>query len=289
MLVAVHPHEQDTAMELGLSTYSYHLAFGKHPDRRADGPMTLIKCLKRVKELGFAAVQIDPAHVNPEKDNAKWLKSMADSLGLALEPSSVGIEGETLARDLALAADWHAPVLRTILSWERPRLGRHPEAKLTEAAERLRTVLPEAERRGVTIAVENHGDVSTPDLLLLLAMVDSPRVGICLDVANSMVFLEDPVWTAQQLAPHAVTGHLKDYRWWMTNSGAKLSGVPLGEGNVDLDAVLATLVKAPRLNRVMLECSTEATGSDSEMLAAEDRAVMKSVEYWRRWVREHPQ
>ncbi len=275
-------------MELGLSTYSYHLAFGKHPDRRADGPMTLMKCLKRARELGFTAVQIDPAHFNPERDNAKWLKSMADSLGLALEAGAAGMEPETLSRNLALATEWGSPVLRAFLSWERPRLGRHSEGKLKEAADKLATILPQAEKFGVAIAVENHGDISTPDLLALLNMVNSPHVGVCLDVANSMVFLEDPVWTAEQLAPRAVTCHLKDLRWAMTNSGAKLTGVPLGEGNVDLDVVLEILVKAPRLKRIMLECPTEARGSDSEMLAAEDRAVMKSVEFWKRWMHQHP-
>lgn len=274
-------------MQLGLSTFSYHLAFGKHPDRRADGPMTLAKCLKRARDLGFSGVQIDPAHFNPERDPEKWVRRMADSLSLVLEAASIGIEPETLTRDLALAAEWNSPILRTSLGWQRPHIGGYPEPRLREAAGRLASVVPEAERRGVTIAIENQGDISTSDLLAVLSMVSSPAVGVCLDVANSMVWLEEPVWTVRQLAPYAVSAHLKDCRWVVTNSGAKLVGAPLGEGNVDLDAVLPILMDAPRLKRIMLECPTEAAGGDSEMLAAEDRAVVTSVEYWTRWMRQH--
>jgi len=271
-------------MQVGLSTYSYHLAFGKHPDRRADGPMTLVKCLKRAKELGFAAVQIDPAHFNPERDNARWLRSMAESFGLALQPASAGIEPERLARDITLAAEWGSAVVCTFLGWERPQLGRHPESRLKEAAATLAESLPEANRRGVTIAVENHGDIATPDLLALVRLVGSDRVGVCLDVANSMTFLEEPVWTTEQLAPYAITCHLKDLRWSMTNAGAKLTGVPLGEGSIDLDGVVRVLRTAPRLGHAMLECTTEALGSDRETLATEDRAVVKSVEFLKRHV-----
>jgi len=276
-------------MQLGLATYSYHLAFGKHPDRRADGPMTLAKCLKRARDLGFSAVQVDPAHFNPEKDSPKWVRKLADSLGLALEAGSIGVDPERLGRDLGIAAEWNSPVLRTSLAWEHPRVGGHPEERLRKAAEKLRESLAEAERLKITIAIENHGDISTPDLLALLKMTDSPYVGVCLDVGNSMLFLEDPVWTAEQLAPWAVTAHLKDYRRVLTTFGGKCVGVPLGEGNIDLDRVIPVLLAAPRLAHLMLESATEATGSDSEMLAAEDRAVVKSVEFWKQWMHQHPQ
>ena len=274
-------------MQLGLDTYSFHLAFGKHLDRKADGPMTLAKCIRRAKELGFVAVQIDPAHFNLEKDNPKWVRSMADRLDVALEAGAVGTESERLRQGLEVASAWKSPVLRTFLGWEYPRSRRHSEDKLRKAADSLAEVIEDAKRAGVVIALENHSDISTPDLITLLEMVDSPYLGACLDTGNSMVFLEDPVWTAEQLAPWAVTAHVKDQRWQVTASGAKLVGAPLGDGHIDLDRVIPVLLDAPRLDRIMLQCSTEAAGTGTQILKAEDQAVERSIEFWNRWIDSH--
>ena len=267
----------------GLDTYSYHLAFGKHPDRKANGPMTLAKCLNRAGKAGFEGVQIDPLHFDTQKDKPTWVGTLASGLNMRIEASSIGVDHDRLLRDLEVAAAWKARVLRTTLGWDIPRGGRHPRERLEEIATALKNVLPEAEGLGITIAIENHADISTPDLIDLMNMVESDALGVCLDTGNSMVFLEDPAWTAEQLLPYAVTAHLKDYAWHVTNAGMKLVGVPLGDGVIDLDEIIPMLLEGPRLQSINLECATERMGTDSEMMAAEDKAVMKSMEYWKSW------
>ena len=268
-------------MEIGLDTYSYHLAFGKHPDRRANGPMTLAKCLNKARSLEVETVQVDPMHFDSEKDNPRWVKRMADGLGIRLEASSAGVDKSRLLRDLEVAAAWGSPVLRTFLGWDLPRTLRHPADRIEAAAADLREIVREAEGLGIAIAIENRMDVSTPDLLSLVKAVDSPWVAVCLNVANSLVCMEEPAWTVEQLAPHAVSCHVKDYRWEPTTFGAKLTGAPVGKGIVDMAAVLDLLGNAPRLKHVILECATEAVGSNTEMLASEEAAIKESLTYLR--------
>ena len=268
-------------MEIGLDTYSYHLAFGKHPDRRANGPMTLAKCLNKARTLNAMTVQVDPLHFDSERDNPKWVKRMADSLNVKLQAGSSGIEKDRLMRDLEIAAAWEAKILRTFLGWELPPDYRHSDSRLKQAAEQLRPIAEEAEGLGITIAIENHMDIATPDLLKLIALIDSPAVGACLDVGNSMVCLENPVETAQQLAPVAVTCNMRDYRWEPTPFGAKLVGTPLGKGMIDVEQILQILTDAPKLQSIVLSCSSEAVGTNTQMLANEDETVRDSLSYLR--------
>ena len=177
--------------------------------------------------------------------------------------------------------------MRTFLEWDYPQTGRHPEDDMRRAAALLKPVAKTAEDNGVTIAIENHGDIATPDLIALMEMIDSQSIGVCLDVGNSMMLLEDPVWTAEQLAPWAIGAHLKDMKWQPTTFGGKLVGTPLGHGHIDLDEVIPVLLNAPRLATIMLECPTEAVGSGTEVLKAEDQAVVRSIEFWRRWIEAH--
>ncbi len=270
-------------MELGLSTYSFHLAFGRHPDRKSAGSMTLAKLLNKARTMGFAAVQVDPMHFDADKDTPAWVKRMADGLGIRLEAGSMGIDKQRITRDLEVAAAWESPVLRTFLGSEHTCPGPYDEKELASTAKKIGEIIPEAEGLGITIALENHLDISSDDLAKLVDMVGSEHFGVCLDVANNMVFLEDPVKTAETLAPYAVTCHLKDLRWEPTNYGAKLTGAALGDGCVPLRDILSILKDAPRLGSVILEVPWEAKGTDREMLNAEEAAVKKSMDFWRIW------
>lgn len=112
----------------------------------------------------------------------------------------------------------------------------------------LRLAEPIARRLDVKLAVENHKDVRVPELLGMVTRLDSPAVGVCLDTGNSIALLEDPMEVVEALAPRAFACHLKDMGVAPAEDGFLLSEVPLGEGFLDLAAIVRHIRAAnPRI------------------------------------------
>jgi sugar phosphate isomerase/epimerase len=93
----------------------------------------------------------------------------------------------------------------------------------------------------VMVGIENHKDWHAAELVELLRLIDSPRVGACVDFGNNISLLESPLETVRTLAPFAITTHLKDMAVRPTAEGFGLSEVPLGEGFLPLAEIIAIL------------------------------------------------
>jgi sugar phosphate isomerase/epimerase len=100
---------------------------------------------------------------------------------------------------------------------------------------------PVAASHGVRLAVENHKDWRTDELVAHLKRLDSAHVGACVDTGNSIALLEDPIEVVEALAPWALTTHLKDMAVREYDRGFLLSEVPLGEGFLDLRRIVRVL------------------------------------------------
>lgn len=129
--------------------------------------------------------------------------------------------------------------------------------KFSDAAkESLALARPVVEKHELRMAVENHKDLQAPDLLALVKKLDSPLVGVCLDTGNNLALLEPPHETAELLAPHAFTTHLKDMGVEEYADGFLLAEVPLGAGFLDLPKLVAVMRKANPKVRLNLEMIT---------------------------------
>lgn len=136
--------------------------------------------------------------------------------------------------------------------------------------EGLDELLPEAEKCGITICIENiWGRINTPDnLLKIKSYFDTPHLGFCYDAghANLMIkgknfpegaanrswniFGETPDWNdpiLEKMLPHIVNCHLHD------NIGENDSHMLCGKGNVEWEKVISLLKKAPRLKNMQCE------------------------------------
>jgi 3-oxoisoapionate decarboxylase len=269
-------------MKLGLDSYSYHLAFGAHADFRPRRPLTLLGFIERVARLGLDGFQIDPLHLESRaRTYLDEVRAAAAARGLFVEYGTLGLEPRRLRRELQVAARLGSPVLRTFGHFDR----HHPRTRVAEVWRRgvaaLREVAPVARDLGIRLAVENHGDFTTAELVRLVEAVDSPAVGICLDVGNPLLTLEEPLVAIRAMLPHVVTTHFKDYAMRPTHAGAKIVGVALGEGIIDLPAAVKLLRSAPALDRIILEIPIEAQADEAAALAHEDRCVRRSVRHVR--------
>jgi sugar phosphate isomerase/epimerase len=119
-------------------------------------------------------------------------------------------------------------------------------------ASRWRKAVPAAKRsieqHKLALGIENHKDWRAEELVELIRSVDSPHLGACVDFGNNISLLEDPLDTVTQLAPFAITTHLKDMALRPYDDGFELSEVPLGTGICPLAKMVAVLRQAkPKL------------------------------------------
>jgi sugar phosphate isomerase/epimerase len=214
-----------------VSTYSYwHFRPQKYP---------IEKVIEQAAGLGFDGVEIlhrqmeseSPAYVN-------GLKQAAFRHGLSLPMLSIHQDfisadekerQEAVAhtrRCIELAARLGIPAVRlnsgrwnTIASFddlmkvkgdEPPLPGHTDEDAFRWCIEGIRACLPDAERHGVVLALENHWGLTTrvENLLRLYKAIDSPWLGINLDTGN---WPGDPYAGIEQLAPYAIIVQAKTY------------------------------------------------------------------------------
>jgi sugar phosphate isomerase/epimerase len=117
--------------------------------------------------------------------------------------------------------------------------------KFAEAAiHSLRLAAPLAARHGVRLAVENHKDWRSDELIGILKQVGNDHVGVCLDTGNSIALLEHPMEVIEALAPWAFTTHFKDMGLEEYRDGFLLAEVPLGTGVLDLPRAVRLLRNA---------------------------------------------
>jgi sugar phosphate isomerase/epimerase len=123
---------------------------------------------------------------------------------------------------------------------------------LDEQLRRITTALPPivraAEEAGIVLAFENHLDYRVTELLEVICAIDSPNLRLLFDTGNPFAVCEDPVEAARAAASYTVLIHVKDVRvlpWTPLSPGyfACMYICPLGEGNVDLDAIISIMAE----------------------------------------------
>jgi sugar phosphate isomerase/epimerase len=128
----------------------------------------------------------------------------------------------------------------------------------------LGRLAPIAEAGGVYLALENHADYRGDELAAVIRQVGSPAVGARFDTANPYAVIEEPVMAAAALAPMTLSTHIKDMVVEAEPGNRGLSGgllalraCALGEGHVDLPAIVALLAEqSPLKNELVLTIET---------------------------------
>ena len=85
--------------------------------------------------------------------------------------------------------------------------------------------------------------MATASLVDLVATIDSPRLGICLDPGNVVARLEHPADVVALTAPWVRNLHVKDFAFTRSPDmvGFRFAGCPLGEGLLDYDGLMAAV------------------------------------------------
>ncbi|GAC1400507.1 MAG: sugar phosphate isomerase/epimerase [Chloroflexota bacterium] len=130
-------------------------------------------------------------------------------------------------------------IVSTVLCGDRRAVRQTWGHHLAETARRLKEVRGLAEDAGVSIALENHQDMTSEELVAICEEVGSPRVGVNLDAANPLAVGEDPLAFARRVAPYLKNIHLKDYYLYRTPQGFRLVRCAVGAGVLDVRGLFA--------------------------------------------------
>ena len=180
-------------------------------------------------------------------------------------------EGEELEREVArvchevdIAAELGVPQMRhDVSSFRRPQAentARYFEKWLPVMAEAARRVTEHAQQAGVRTLLENHGFFANgcDRVERILDLVNHTNYSLLLDTGNVVCVDEDASVAATQLAPRAQMIHLKDFyirrrdpgdahqfdcagTWFRSRGGMYLRGAILGQGDLDIWAVLGAI------------------------------------------------
>jgi 3-oxoisoapionate decarboxylase len=199
--------------------------------------------------LGADGCQLDVSQIASSEPSAlDGLKRRLSEAGLFVElsASSKTLEDEQRFADVVrIARRLGAARLRVALLSGRRYETFPTMAAWREFADHWRQLLPRLkpvlDRERLPVGIENHKDWRADELVALLRSVDSPYLGACIDFGNNISLLEDPLDTITQLAPYAVTTHLKDMAVRPYEHGFELSEVPLGTGSCPLGKMVEVL------------------------------------------------
>jgi sugar phosphate isomerase/epimerase len=242
---------------MGVVIHSYGIR--QAADKEVGDPLTFLEfCRTR----GAGGVQL-PLGIRDE-DYAGRLRKQCEQHQLYVEGSirlpNDRSDVERFTAEIASAKRCGAAVVRSVLMTGRRYEVFNAAENFKEFATRSRQSLELAksvvEKQQIRLAIENHKDLRTIELLELVKSMKSASIGVCVDTGNNVALLEEPLETVEALAAHAFTTHIKDMGVEEYTDGFLLSEVPLGTSFLDLAKTKEILVRANPTIRFNLEMIT---------------------------------
>ncbi len=264
-------------MRLGIGSWTYPWGIGFAGYPAPEKPMGAIDLINMAKRLGVGVVQICDNLPLHEMSAAELLelRQVSEEVGISLQIGTRGVGPEHLLRYLDIAKIVNAKLLRTITDT--------PDSKpsLQQAVQWIKEVIPEFEKEGVCIAVENHDRFKARELAWMIQKIDSPNTGICLDTVNSFGALEGPEFVIAELSPYTVNLHIKDFDITRIDNkmGFTIQGSPAGYGRLDAAMILEEIRKKGRNPDVILEQWTPFEQTVEKTIQREMAWAEKGIEY----------
>ncbi len=247
-------------MKIGIDSYCFHRYFGEvYPDLQTDPG---VRWRMEEEFLDFALSQ----HVDEVALESCFFDALDDGLCAEirgrLDDAGVdrvlgwghpeGLWGGTKPEELA-ALERHIPqtlklgATRLRITAASMNYAKAPREELIgRVVPMLEQAARTAEEHGVTLALENHIDFTSQEVVRIIEAVGSDHLKVNFDTGNTIRLFEDPVEAATRLAPYTVSTHTKDiatrvkggapsenFTWWPS--------CPIGEGVIDMVGVVEAL------------------------------------------------
>lgn len=210
--------------QVGIAAYSLRKYFayskGKQQKVANDGPpIDMVGFLDYCVAQGVDAAELTSYFFQPEAPDRYFvdLKRQAFLRGLAIAGTAIGNNftvgaGPALDKQVDDAIQWidraallGAPHIRFFAGTGR-QLSDAPD-RLEQACDAIERCAQHAASKGIFIGIENHGNLTSSQMLQIIQRIQSPWVGINLDTGNFLS--DDPYADLEKCAPYAVNVQVK--------------------------------------------------------------------------------
>lgn len=277
-------------MKVGVDTYCYHRLLGEvYPNQVDPGKRWQFdECVDEVVRIKAEGISLETCFMPGfDKDYLSKLRAKLDEHNLervlawghpdGLEGGSNREAAKQLEQHLSTAKALDAKVMRIVGSSLNFRDEPHGP-QIERISEILKQTVKKAEEAGVKLAIENHVDFTSDEILEILNNVGSEYLGVNFDSGNTLRVFEDPVEAAKKLAGHTYATHIKDIvptkgspRDWTFWASA-----PAGSGIIDMPGVVKALVDGGYRGMLCVEIDFL-----KDQQADETKAVEDAVNYLR--------
>lgn len=259
-------------LKFGLETESCHLSF-------QNGRMDIFQFIDFAAETGYDGVMINliPKKNLTEglgalgKDDPAHIRAVADKIkerGLFVELDTRGTGYGHIAHILDVAQILGADLVRTFVmagtGYDNKNLvGSFSKESMEGGLRDIKRLVPLLEKHRVKLAIENHCVETMEEIMELVDRVGSPWVGVLFDICNTLPAWEDPMDAAKLCADRIFSTHIRDELICPggTDGDYVITGMPLGEGSIDVKGLCRYLLEHTTLNRFNLEMSYPYTGT----------------------------
>lgn len=237
----------NSRLNMALNVYGIPHMMGLQPTK--DGkpnpsPLTIDSFLDLAVEMSLGGVDMElpkPGQMSidafAEALHSRDLKIIIEYMGI-LECDVAGIT-EQLRGAKRVGARVLRVCMSRLLCGDRRGFSGGWDAHYSAVAARLKEVLPVAHDMGLSIAIENHQDCGSDDLLRLWDLTGNhPAFGITLDTGNPLAVGEGLLEFAQRTVHLIKHVHCKDYTIHFAPEGYRLVRCAAGTGVVPFPQIL---------------------------------------------------
>lgn len=245
-------------MRLNFTVYGSQYTYGWLPEGSA-----LIGAqpfLAEAKERGFSGAELSHRMLDGlGDDELRAVRTTAESNGMELVLSAFGTDRDFLIEQVRRADIIGATTVRTVVGGaqyggdRRAFVGGKWAQFVKGVQDQFDGVMPHCTKSKVALAVENHQDVNSEDLLGMCHHFESEYFGVVLDAANPLAVAEHPIDFTLLVMPYLKYVHLKDYWIFWSSEGYRLVRCPVGAGDVPLAEIIGLLRQHGKAHSASLE------------------------------------
>jgi hypothetical protein len=254
-------------ISLNLYSFGYYAGFIKDSGR-AQEILGIDGLVQLVKKHGLGGVEIPLDHFYPiekiELGIEKIEKIRSDNLSVFIDLEKIDVDYITRLLPYLPSLGISAvrikmdQIGKTIYGGNRYDSVTFNSA-VNEFKQKLVSLLPVLERHGVALAIENHQDFHSTELVEISRNISEELIGVTWDIGNSISVADSPD-SFYNTAAHIIKNvHLKDYKIYKSKAGIRLVRCPLGDGYVDYQDVLKKLDVNDGIVNMSIELGAQIT------------------------------
>jgi len=234
-----------------------------------------IDAINNFKNDGFSGVLISSEEINSiDESGLKNISNYLKDNNIFIEYSIEFLDINEVDNEMKIAQTLNAQLIHLNNDIIDPK-----DTASTNAV--LRQLDFKSEEMGIKIALKYQPLISSDDILLPILQLNSPNIGLVLDLMDFSVSKEETIKVIDKTAPYLFSINISDYLISYENNGFKSYSVPLGEGLLDLAAIIKRITEKTSLDRMIINNAYDRVLGEKKIFESSDSLNINNEKYIR--------